>query len=97
MKKVIQLRTKKVIEVRTSTFELATQLVRTEALFEERCSAFEIEVTEGMEMAYEAGFGAALLTLGIDGPALMSVSKMADKIRKEKKDCSCTGCDPESK
>jgi len=84
---------KKAIVIHTNPSKLAAKLVRTETLFKQQCSDFRIEVHPGMKMAYEAGFGAALLTLGIPGESLVRMSQMADKLRENPEEsCDCSNC-----
>jgi len=84
---------KKAIVVHTNPSKLAAKLVRTETLFKQQCSEFGIEVHPGMKTAYESGFGAALLTLGIPGESLVRMSQMADKLRENPEEiCDCPNC-----
>jgi len=92
---------KKEITVHTSPAKLAAELVRTRIMFKKRCAAFEVKTTREMEMAYEAGFGAALLTLGISGESLMDMSQLAEMLRESRdgdgdEDCDCPNCNPDA-
>jgi len=84
---------KEAIVVHTNPSKLAAELVKTETLFKQECSEYGLEVNRRMKMAYEAGFGAALLTLGIPGESLVRMSQMADKLRENPEEsCDCFNC-----
>jgi len=80
--------------VRTSASKLAVELVQTQRQFKKQCLEFGVKFTPSMDLAYESGFGAALIVMGIEPGGAEKMNEIADEIRETiKKENSNTLCD----
>ena len=89
--------------IRTNASSLAVNLVQSQRDFGRNCEKFGIKMTKEMDLAYESGFVAALIIIGIKGENVMRVTEIANNMRKTIKEskknvpCDCPNCNPEVK
>jgi len=67
--------------IRTSPAELALDLLQTQRAFNKQCARFGVKMTAEMEMAYESGFGAALIIMGITPENALKMSQISEEIK----------------